>query len=370
MDSLDTLEQPSWASTVDVYIIINYTKILDIDTINQRFHAEVIIESKWFDPNIKSINDQIDEKKIWKPDLFIENGLIGREFREEITYRILNELVEVKTEESAEMRQEQRFMICEIRKVTGMFHENLELQDFPIDVQDLTINVGTKKPGNIVNFITMQDRQKTMRISNTLDKSMWKLHRLLLTKMDKIYREYSFGSRVYPSVKVSAKAFRLPAFFYWNVILPIVLVTFASLAPFVIDIRISQSRLTSTCTLMLTSVGIRWTIVRLLPTVSYLTSLDKYSLASMFIITMELLYHATMGAFFTKLPEDLSYSIDKGFFVFFCFLILFKQLLFFVWVMRIKVYRRKVAEGKIIKLNDEIIRSESSFTMLFDKVPV
>ena len=45
------------------------------------------------------------------------------------------------------------------------------------------------------------------------------------------------------------------------------LVTFASLAPFVNDIKNPASRLPATCTLILTSVGTRFTIGRLLPTV-------------------------------------------------------------------------------------------------------
>jgi hypothetical protein len=53
MSELDKLEQASWTPTVDVYVQVSYTKILDIDTINQRFQAEAIIESKWCDPHIK-----------------------------------------------------------------------------------------------------------------------------------------------------------------------------------------------------------------------------------------------------------------------------------------------------------------------------
>ena len=56
MSELDKLDQANWANTIDVYMQISYTKILDIDTINQRFQAEAIIEAKWCDPNIKVLN--------------------------------------------------------------------------------------------------------------------------------------------------------------------------------------------------------------------------------------------------------------------------------------------------------------------------
>ena len=186
-----------------------------------------------------------------------------------------------------------------------------------------------------------------------LDKSMWKTHDVLLTKKGKIFRDFSYGARDYPDIKCSIKVFRQPGFFYWNALLPFLLVSFASLAPFVNDIKTPHTRLPATCTLMLTSVSTRFTIGRLLPTVSYLTSLDKYSLGTMFIITMELLYHATMGAIFPKIPEDIGYKIDFCVFGLFCGLILMKQILLLIWILKVKHYRRKVHEHQVIKLNDE-----------------
>ena len=51
VDDLDKLQEASWSSTVDVIINIYIVKLFDIDTVNQRFQAEAIVESKWFDPN-------------------------------------------------------------------------------------------------------------------------------------------------------------------------------------------------------------------------------------------------------------------------------------------------------------------------------
>ena len=347
----------NFSSINNVYININFTKINDIDTINQRFQAQIEIESKWYDSTV--ISDSIDEKKIWKPDLYVENGI--KDVREEVTYHVLK-------------NDQKSCNICEIRKVTGIFYEKLELENFPrkssasyvkflfiilcfffllVDVQDLTITVATKKPGNEVNFEILQKKEtKKITISDTLDKSIWRMHDALFTKLTVISRQYTHKTLTYPGILVAAKVFRIPRFFYWNAILPILLVTLASLAPFVVDIKIPQSRLPSTCTLMLTSVSLRWTIGRLLPTVSYLTPLDKYSLCSMLIITMELLYHAIMGAIFPNLKEKDAYNIDKGFFKLFCILILLKQVIFFIWYLRIKKKRENIPKENF-KLNDE-----------------
>jgi hypothetical protein len=347
---LEKREVANWSPSVDVYIIASYTKIHNIDTLNQRFQADAIIESRWYDPNIKNINDLFDEKKIWKPELYIENGV--KDVKEEATYTILPPLEPNENEES-------RFMMCEFRKITGLFYEHLELVDFPLDVQDLTMTIASKKPDKTVNFILMQKEQDSLNISHTLDTSEWKMHHLVLTRKFDIFREYTFGSREYPAVQISAKAFRLGGFFFWNAVLPVFLITLASLTPFSVEIDNTSSRLGTTCTLIFTSVGTRFTIGRLLPTVSYLTELDKYSIESLFIITVELCYHAIMGSIINSTTkrsasfEKYAILFDKFFFYFFCFLILLKELLLLKWYINVRNYRRKVASFEIIGLNDD-----------------
>jgi len=208
-------------SVTDVYIRAGFTKIYDIDTINQRFQAELIVESKWRDSNVKSLDEDI-AKIAWRPELFIENSLSN--VKEEISLKC------VYADDT-----KQTIMVSEIRKVSGLFHECLELESFPMDIQNLSIRIATRKSGKKVNFILMQPTLTQVTISSTLDKSMWHIHKLVKTQQENIITEYSFGKLEYPSVKITCQAFRSPIYFYWNVLLPIVLVTFSALGPFVLD---------------------------------------------------------------------------------------------------------------------------------------
>lgn len=327
MDKWDKFQEASWTSTVDVWVQVSFTKIHDVDTINQRFQAEAMIESKWHDPNVKCLNESIDSNKIWKPDLYVENAL--GDVKEEVHYKIIPE-------------DNDQLMIYEIRRVRGVFYENLELENFPLDVQDLTLFVSTKKSGNKVNLILLQPEIHYLQINHTLDKSMWEMHNVVRTCREAIIREFYYGERKYPGFKVTCQVFRSAGFFYWNCILPILLVSFASLCPFVIDPKIPQSRLPSTATMLLTTVSIRWIIGRLLPTVSYLTFIDKYSLGTMMIITLQLIYHATMGATFPYLPEHIARRADKIAFGVFVSLVIFKQIALLIWIKRVSIYREKL----------------------------
>ena len=344
---------------VDVFININYSKIIDIDTINQRFFAEVVIESKWFDQNFNSLDSEVNEKRIWKPEIYVENGV--KDIKEEIVYKIIPD----KNNELAKMinKPVNDCLVSETRKVTGMFSETLELHHFPLDVQDLTIHVASKKSSMAVNFVVLQDECQTFKINNILDKSMWKMHCVLMTKKENIIREYSLCKTEFPGIKVSAKVFRLGNYFLWNAFLPFLLVSFASLAPFVNDIKNAEKRLPTTCTLILTAVGTRFTIGRLLPTISYLTSVDKYSLSTMLIITIELLYHAIFGTIFSKINPNIGYKVDFAFFCFFFLLLLTKEVYFIHWAFKVQAFRKRVHSGEVVKLNEEM----SSVIRLYKK---
>jgi hypothetical protein len=103
----------------DVLIRIGFTKLFDLDTLNQRFNCEALIESKWYDTSITSLNDEIE----WKPDIYIENAITDP--KEEINYKILKD------------SDNSKLFVSEIRKVRVLAWENLELESFPLDIQDL-----------------------------------------------------------------------------------------------------------------------------------------------------------------------------------------------------------------------------------------
>jgi hypothetical protein len=155
----------------DVFVHVSFTKIHDIDTINQRFQAELLIESRWLHENqsLKLNSDDLSSSKIeWTPEICIENAV--NESKEEVSYKIYKD-------------SKSQLIASEIRRVKGVFHENLELHNFPLDIQDLTICVSTKKTSRKVNLIPLnQPEHAKLNISHNLDKSAWHLHDMVRTK--------------------------------------------------------------------------------------------------------------------------------------------------------------------------------------------
>jgi hypothetical protein len=122
-------------------------------------------------------------------------------------------------------------------------------------------------------------------------------------------------------------------------------VTIASLCPFVVDGKLAQSRLPSTAAMMLTSINMRWAVGKSLPTVSYLTKIDMYSIGSIVLIVAQLIYHALYGLINQIIEPRVSFWLDKGAFIFFLTLIFMKQVIFFGWIAKM-IHLRK---GKKMK---------------------
>jgi len=95
---------------------------------------------------------------------------------------------------------------------------------------------------------------------------------------------------------VTCHAARRSNYFYWNGYFLILLITLAAFTSFSILPHYTHSRIQMSCTLLLTSITFRWTVNKFLPTISYLTTMDKYSIGSICVIISLIIWHAVVGA--------------------------------------------------------------------------
>ena len=72
-------------------------------------------------------------------------------------------------------------------------------------------------------------------------------------------------------------------------------------------------------TLLLTSIMFRWSVSRLLPPVSYLTLLDKYTLLSLVFISLNSIWHSIIGF----LIRHMETTKSTDFYIFVIFTIFF-----------------------------------------------
>ena len=70
-----------------VYVRIEFIRVGEIDTMNEKYNAEICIESKWIDEYTSF--EGYNAEKDWNPKLYIENVLQIQ--KEKIQYKIMKQ---------------------------------------------------------------------------------------------------------------------------------------------------------------------------------------------------------------------------------------------------------------------------------------
>jgi hypothetical protein len=144
--------------------------------------------------NINSL--EYDTSIFWTPQLYIENA-IG-DIKEEIRHKL--EIVE---KEGSDLLNDPNFdakqgqyknvvnnltvRVCEMRKLRGVFYERLELYDFPMDMQELSITLTSKRSVSEVIICENEKDSCSINTEDFLDQQEWDLFGHVNTSKKTIY---------------------------------------------------------------------------------------------------------------------------------------------------------------------------------------
>ncbi|CAF4288381.1 unnamed protein product [Rotaria sp. Silwood2] len=313
-------------TTIKVYIHVIFLRIGEIDTLNEKYQAHASIEARWpVEFNKLLLYLSTDGKPIsllnyaqsnWHPQLYIEN-----------TFGDLKEQIRYSAKKSKEDNQ---IYICEHRDIKGLFWEKLELHHFPSDVQDLSISNASMFYDDRVVLIADPNRLNGVNREAFVDQQEWSLYEHVDTQQ-RFIKEFIFEdidedeendennqlnntndneNRKRSILTVTCHAARHSNYFYWNGYCLILLITLVSFCIFSIPPHFTGNRIQISCTLLLTSITFRWIVNRSLPTISYLTSMDKYAIMCIFILIILCIWHAMLGSLIYLSIPDLRVTQD------------------------------------------------------------
>ncbi|KAL8592371.1 hypothetical protein ACOMHN_044307 [Nucella lapillus] len=270
---------------IKVQVCVQFFKVGEIDTLKEQYTADVIVRARWREPsldgqlsehsdkgdgelyrnpklshstgNIKQ-GDIVEPGRYWNPKLYIENAY--GDPKEQFRHRVM-------------FNEKGEAFISEKRTVKGTFMENLELDDFPFDVQDLTITVASEFPATEVELIEDSDNRHMVNKQSFVDEQEWHLYcHTECTKWELRIDPVDDAAKR-SAISVKCRAARRPGYFVWNIFMV-------------------TNRLQLSFTLMLTSVAFKSVVNQSLPRISYLTYMDKYLLASMIMLSAVCSWHA------------------------------------------------------------------------------
>lgn len=191
-------------------------------------------------------------------------------------------------------------LTCIVR-VEGEFQEQMELQHFPVDTQDLQllfeIQCAKGTSPFPVKFTISPNLIATVDEDAFNLRNVWYIRPTLEVKCwEHKGIGVAGGSNFYPAVNVSARVFRHSAYYAYNVVVPMAMFSLlAVLVPLAISRQDTGDRLGVALTLVLTAAAYKFSIASMVPTVSYLTLIDHYVLEQAGIIALVTIQNCVVG---------------------------------------------------------------------------
>ncbi|CAF0842805.1 unnamed protein product [Adineta ricciae] len=260
-----------------------FLRVGEIDTLNERFTSEIFFEASWYTRDHKHGSKSDSHPGHFNPQLVVLNHM-GDSLRHEKWYS---------TNATAENGL---LEVTEHHKFKGVFWERMELNHFPYDVQELSISLTTPLTVNDIYFV--ENKQKPSGVNRTVfsDQQSWHLYEHVEFQFEQYREEYSLNyDQIHPVLVCTCHVGRKCGYYIWNAYFLIFLITSAALSTFAIPPSNSHGRLQITCTLLLTSVTFRWVVNKSLPTISYLTALDVYAIASIVALCIINVFHGVVS---------------------------------------------------------------------------
>ncbi|CAF2527630.1 unnamed protein product [Rotaria sp. Silwood2] len=350
---------------IEIRVRCIFSRVGEIDTLNERYTAEIFFEASWYDEDHKIGTKYDPQMGHFNPQLIILNHL-GDSLKHEKWYSIN------KTDHSNIIE------ITEHHKIRGVFWERMELNHFPYDVQELSLSMTTPLTTDDIYFI--ENKQKLSGVNRIIfrDQQSWHLYEHVEFTYEQHREEYSLNyNQIHPVAVCTCHVGRKCGYYIWNAYFLIFLITSAALCTFAIPPSNTQGRLQITCTLLLTSVTFRWVVNKSLPTISYLTALDVYGISSIVALCIINVFHGIIGYFYynqiyltasqpsittneihhSLYPEYSLCRLDRYAFFIFCSLFCLYQILILLCTMWIPYRRRRAMRRKDEKTRAKLINT-------------
>jgi hypothetical protein len=299
----------------EVRIRLDVKQLMDVNLVAQTFTVHFQLEASWLEPEMSGVNlnehppandnaedvlkhqrmgrlqlecdkDTEDEEKFefWAPRLALRN--CTESCSEEMWHCIYG------TDDDAPI-------VCCRWVVVGVFQEMYKLRSFPIDGQDLAIEIVTRwehEPRNPtqppVQLIKNQSGmyRSFCNTSNFSLEGEYELSSLLRFDEGRTNSAQSAQGFEYSLLTARLHLERHASYWVMNVVFPLMLITGCSVGSFVVDQKALADRCSITLTLLLAQVAYKYLVAEKLPKLGYATIIDGYVLFCFFCVFFTVIY--------------------------------------------------------------------------------
>jgi hypothetical protein len=290
------LERPSvWGEPTEVRILIYVIDVDEVSSADQNFAASVFYEARWNNPFLRHKGPGPLLRgltEVWNPHL----AIIGQQ----MAWPAFPNSVEIQPDGEVIYRQ----------KVWGRFSQPLDLRDFPLDRQTLTIHLAAA--GLLEEHVKMVPLEREHgRASRIASKFSVPDFTVLSWKAEPMPYFPIEGAAGTAGFQMQIEVARSVSYFIWKVIVPLCLIVIMSWLPRWIDPEQIGSNIGISTTAFLTLVAYLFAITVLLPRVSYITRMDRFILLSTFMVFTGLMQTVTNTAMIRSGKKALVEKTDR-----------------------------------------------------------
>lgn len=263
--------------------------VLAIDDSKQTVTIDFGISATWIDPRLADkAGKVIPIEDAWAPNLQLMADKDIRRSRPEVLHVF----------EGGRVEYLQRF-------IGEMWHTS-DLKNFPFDSQEISIRLIT--PLHSTDQIELVED-----VNRTGQTALWSLIGWDYAKGEWVSDEYFFAPA---GRKIAGAAYRFQihrqsGFYIWKVLIPLSLVVLMAWAVFWIDPSNSGSQISVGYTAILTLVAYRFLIGNMVPSVSYLTRLDRFILGVSILVFFVLAEAIWTGRLVAQGRVDAAARVDR-----------------------------------------------------------
>ncbi|XP_052084876.1 gamma-aminobutyric acid receptor subunit beta-1-like isoform X1 [Mytilus californianus] len=265
-----------------VYLKIVFLKITDIETVAENYAANVFIQARWREKKLDgNTKDKVNFSEYWSPKLVVQN------LENSVLNNVWKEVTVDKNNEA---------YIVEKRRIKGTFRERQELHDFPFDFQEISVSVTSEHPSDEVVLLEDENEISSLTVTCFTGDHEWELRDFVEAEIKEISKDISdFVSATFPLLKLKTLARRKFGYFILNILLVMTFISCLPLTIFAVSRDLIENRIFLGFLLILIGVTFRFITNKVLPKISYLTTLDKYILACMIFMFLCTIWHSILS---------------------------------------------------------------------------
>jgi len=271
--------QSQKASTMDVFVRMFVRRVFNVDTVKQTFGVQITMKFSWLPPPTEVLPEEgeSDWEPAWAPKyrfrrIMADNG------KEEMFY--------------TKQVDGQTWIVAEFDHLLEI-SEQLELHSFPVDTQDLCVEILSIPPTEKVQWQpwprdeggVCELRKDRVALNDfALVKEMPLTYRLATTE----------GDARHSTMIADVKVYRMANYYILNVAAVMLVIVSFTLGAWATHPGDIASRHGTDFTLILMAVAFKLVLASMLPKVSYVTLLDVYVMGGFLFLTAVTICHTIL----------------------------------------------------------------------------